>query len=121
MAVEQFHVLDNVGLYSFAAEVFRLVEDTYVRRTTYNAAVGALSERVTILELLDTYECEIDSNGNLVFHIPQEDTVDMEINSSGYLILNSSDTTADRALEHYSFNIGSDGNLYLTVDVSQSS
>ena len=120
MATEKFHVLDNTGVFAFALEVFRLIEDTYVRRTTYESALSTLNERITVLEIFDTYTCEIDPNGNLVFRIPEEDDLDLSIDANGDLILNSYDTTADKALEHYSFNIEENGALYLTIDVSHS-
>lgn len=50
MATEKFHVLDDTGLYAFALEIFRLVEDTYVHKTTYDATVTILNERIASLD-----------------------------------------------------------------------
>lgn len=119
--VDKFHALDTTGVFNAAAEIFQLVENTYVRRTTYETDLSSLNERIKLLEVFDIYSCMIDpETGNLVFTIPDEDTVELAINSSGDLILTSYGTVIDNALECYSFEIRSDGMLYLEIDISQS-
>ena len=121
MAIEKFHVLDSSGLYTAALEIFQLVEDTYVRRTTYESDLSSLNERLILLEMFDTYTCEIDPvTGNLVFIVPDDASPTMSIDSNGDLILTSYDSTVDKALECYSFNIDANGVLRLTIDTSQS-
>jgi len=113
---EKFHVLDSTGLGTFASALFAIIEATYVRRTTYESDISTLTGRIDELDAFNTYNCEVDPDtGNLIFTIPDGENVSLTIDNSGDLILNSNDSTIDKALQHYSFSINSNGVLYLTI------
>jgi len=114
--VEKMYVLDEAGLDVLLQAVFQIVEDNYVRRTTYESDMRTLNAKINALDVTVNYAFDIDtSSGYLVINVPDEAEVDLSINEDGYLILNSNETTDDNAVARYSFNIDENGYLIATV------
>ena len=110
------YVLDEAGLDVLLQAVFQIVEDNYVRRTTYESDMRTLNAKINALDVTVNYAFDIDtSSGYLVINVPDEAEVDLSINEDGYLILNSNETTDDNAVARYSFNIDENGYLIATV------
>ena len=114
--VTRYSVFGDQALDSMLSAIFRIVEDNYIRRTTYESDISTLSNRISMLEALNAISFSIDeSTGNLMLSVPDNgDEVNISIDSSGNLILVSNDTETDDILERYSFNINSNGYLILS-------
>lgn len=117
MAATPISLLDGNGLDKTLEEIFAIVEQTYIRRSTYETAIEELSGRIDALNIYDQYPCDI-STGDLIFTMPDDASVTMAINSSGELELTVGDTLteAEEALSRYNFDINSNGYLILTIE-----
>ena len=98
-------------------EIFKIVDQNYVRRTEYDAKINELSRRISILELGEeiVFTCNMDT-GNLQLEVPNDcDDIILEI-VGDQLVLTSNDTPADIVLEKYRFDINDAGYLVATYN-----
>lgn len=118
MAVTPMNVLDDTGFSAAFAEAFQLIENNYIRRTTYETDIADLVSRIDALNIYDQYPCDI-STGDLIFTMPDDANVNLAVNASGELELTTASdtlTTAEKALSKYNFDINENGYLVLTIE-----
>jgi len=108
-------ILNEAGLAVMLEDIFRIVEDNYIRRTTYEADMSALSERVLMLESITNYKLSVNDEGYLTINLQSGETAPIvSIDSNGNLILDDNDTSVDKFLKQFTFNVNSDGELIAT-------
>jgi hypothetical protein len=108
-------ILNEAGLAVMLEDIFRIVEDNYIRRTTYEADMSALSERVLMLESITNYKLSVNDEGYLTINLQSGETAPtVSIDSNGNLILDDNDTSVDKFLKQFTFNVNSDGELIAT-------
>ena len=118
MPVTPISTLDSHGVDTMLEELFQTVEDNYIRRTSVDAIIAQLNERIAALEMFETVRFEIVEDTLYVTFSDPEDETNLSIDSStGNLVMVTSDpeTSTEKDLEGYSFAIESDGNLVLTI------
>lgn len=108
-------ILNEAGLAVMLEDIFRIVEDNYIRRTTYEADMSALSERVLMLESITNYKLSVNDEGYLTINLQSGETAPtVSIDSNGNLILDDNNTSVDKFLKQFTFNVNSDGELIAT-------
>lgn len=108
-------ILNEAELAVMLKDIFRIVEDNYIRRTTYEADMSALSERVLMLESITNYKLSVNDEGYLTINLQSGETAPtVSIDSNGNLILDDNNTSVDKFLKQFTFNVNSDGELIAT-------
>lgn len=108
-------ILNEAGLAVMLEDIFRIVEDNYIRRATYEADMSALSERVLMLESITNYKLSVNDEGYLTINLQSGETAPtVSIDSNGNLILDDNNTSVDKFLKQFTFNVNSDGELIAT-------
>lgn len=115
MAVQKTYVIEEINVQDLAEAVFRIVEDNYIRRTTYEEEVQELQDRIAALEAVNLYQFEVDDSGDLTMVIPETEDPSVNLEVVGNNLILSMDDGVTSTLETYSFAPNSDGDLILTV------
>ena len=115
MSVERYTVFGNQALDAMLSEIFSIVEENYIRRTTYESDMSNLSRRISALEAMSFVSFSIDEvTGNLILSVPDNgDVVNISIVNDN-LVLVSNETDTDKVLERYTFDISDTGYLMMT-------
>ena len=120
MSVDLKHLLGEAGLEQLAGDIFQLIEDNYVRRSQYDAAIKELNDKINEIDIIYRYNFQYDgSSGELTMVMPDNEEGTLQVNNDGYLILTEPDEQVS-GLENMSFNSAT-GDLLLTVDTSSDS
>ena len=108
-------IINGPGFDTAWRAIFRIVEDNYVRRTTYEADIATLVAKIDALEAFQSYDLKIDDRGYLTINLQTGETAPTtSIDSNGHLQLDSNDTAVDKFLKQFTFDVNSDGDLIAT-------
>lgn len=116
MAVPKMYPIDESNVQDLAQQIFRIIEDHYVRRTEYEAAITDLNDRLEAIETIYKYNPTVTDDGDLTLFIPdtEDPSVNVSMNNDGYAIL-TMDEGVTSALEDWEFDVDNAGDLILTI------
>jgi len=108
-------IINGPGFDTAWRAIFRIVEDNYVRRTTYETDIAALVAKIDALEAFNMYDLKLDERGYLTLNLQTGETAPTtSIDSSGHLQLDSNDTAVDKFLKQFAFDVNANGELIAT-------